>query len=172
MLALILCGSLLVDSGQRRYEIMLASVIVISVGHIGYTWVPGLGPHAWPALTFKHALAGGVWWGRVRDAVSAAGAQLDIFPSLHTGLSMTVGLHVLRYRRQQPFTLVWPITTFFVANIIVATVFLRWHYGVDLIAGALLAICAQRIAIVAYRHEGHRELDHARQSLWERLPCR
>lgn len=170
LLALVLCGSLLFDTGRRCYELLLAAVIVICVGHIGYTWVPGVGPYAWPELAFEHALVGGPWWHRVKDAVSAAGAQLDIFPSLHTGLSLCVGLHVLRHRDRLPFSLVWPVTTFFVANIVVATVFLRWHYAVDLVAGAALAIVAQRVAIAAWRYESSREeYGGGRQPAWERL---
>jgi membrane-associated phospholipid phosphatase len=157
-------GALLLDEGRRRYEIVLAATLVIAVGHIGYTLVPGLGPCASPELAFDHALIGGEWWRRVNGLVSAAGAQLDIFPSLHTALSLSVGMHALRHRRAPLFRLLWPLIVFFVVNIVVATMFLRWHYGVDVIAGALLAWAAQCIAIAAFRHEGER---NDRQAVWE-----
>lgn len=158
-------GSLVLDNGRRRYELLLGMSLVMSLGHITYTLVPGAGPFTSSSLHFAHALHGGVWWMRVETAVQAAGAHFDIFPSLHTAVSLLIALHVLRYRRDAPFYWVAPATWFVVANIIVATLFLRWHYGIDVIAGIALAVAAQRIAIYAWTIEGARPAD--RQPVWE-----
>jgi hypothetical protein len=166
LLAGYLFGTLLFDDGRRRYELMLGAALVAAIGHAGYTFVPGVGPYDCPGLTFQHALVGGVWWGRVESAVTSAGAQLDIFPSLHTGFSLLCCLHAIRYRRENPFSWIWRPTCFFVANIIIATVFLRWHYGIDLIAGGLLAFCSQRVAIFAWSREASRS-ERGKQPVWE-----
>ncbi|HEX4351425.1 MAG TPA: phosphatase PAP2 family protein [Polyangiales bacterium] len=162
-----LFGTLLFDEGRRRYEMMLGAGLVAAIGHAGYTFVPGIGPYACPGLTFQHALVGGVWWGRVEAAVTSAGAMLDIFPSLHTGFSLLTGLHAFRYRHESPLNWVWRPTLFFVANIIVATVFLRWHYGIDLIAGAALACGSYRLACYAWKWEAARGIEDDRQPVWE-----
>jgi membrane-associated phospholipid phosphatase len=162
-----LIGTLLFDDGRRRYELLLGAALVAAVGHAGYTFVPGVGPWAYSELTFQHQLSGGPWWGRVLDAVTSAGAQLDIFPSLHTGFSLLCGLHAFRYRNERPFSYVWLATLFAVLNIIIATVFLRWHYGIDLIAGGLLAFTAHRTAITVWRWEGRREIERGVQAVWE-----
>jgi hypothetical protein len=47
--------------------------------------------------------------------------------------------------------------------------FLRWHYGIDVIAGGLLALFAHRAANAAWRWESARGLDGERQPVWERL---
>jgi hypothetical protein len=162
-----LFGTLMLDRGRRRYELLLATGLLASVGHALYVWVPGAGPYTSTTLAFDHALAGGVWWARVKAAVTSAGAGLDIFPSMHTGFSVLIALHAVRYRREAPFSWTWVPTVFCVSNIVIATLFLRWHYGVDVIAGALLAWACQRTACYAWRHEGDRAAQGDRQEIWE-----
>jgi hypothetical protein len=59
-------------------------------------------------------------------------------------------LFAFRHRRESPFHLVWQITAFAALNSTAATLLLRWHYAVDLIAGLALgggaAIASARIA--------------------------
>lgn len=153
---------------QRLAEIAVGGAFVACVGHFTYTLVPGMGPHA--TLAFEHELVGGVWWNTVAEAVSASGAQLDIFPSLHTAYPTFFLLHAFRHRRVWPFALAWPVTAFFVLNILVATVYLRWHWGVDLLAGLVLAFAAQRVAIHVDRLQCAADGPRKRlQPVWEPL---
>ena len=55
-------------------------------------------------------------------------------------------LFSFRNRDQLPFRYTWPVLTFFAANIIGATMFLRWHYVIDVLAGFTLATVAAVIA--------------------------
>ena len=119
-----------------------------------------------PDLHFERALVGGMWWQRVEHAVKIAGAQYDIFPSLHTAVSVLMGLHAHRYRHTTPFRCCYRFTWVWVASIVVSTVFLRWHYGIDLVAGALLAWSAQRIARAFWHVEGARD-GESHQLVWE-----
>jgi membrane-associated phospholipid phosphatase len=166
LIGLFIIGSMFLDHGQRRYELLLATALVFSIGHVGYTFVPGAGPYACPDLHFDRALVGGMWWQRVEHAVKVAGAQYDIFPSLHTALSLLMALHAHRYRHTAPFRWCYRVTWVWAGNIVVSTVFLRWHYGVDLIAGALLAFGAQRIARAFWAREGARD-GQSIQLVWE-----
>jgi hypothetical protein len=153
---------------QRLAEISVGGACVACVGHFVYTLVPGMGPHA--TLAFQNELVGGVWWNTVAEAVSASGAQLDIFPSLHTAYPTFFLLHALRHRHAWPFALAWPVTAFFVLNIVVATVYLRWHWGVDLLAGLALAFTAQRLAIYVDRlQHGADGMNKRLQEAWEPL---
>jgi hypothetical protein len=162
-----LIGTLLFDQGRRRYELLLGASLSAAIGHSIYLLVPGIGPYASSSLSFVHPLLGGVWWARVNVAVASAGAGLDIFPSMHTELSLLIGLHAFRYRHQPPLTWTWLLTCACVGNIIIATLFLRWHYGVDVLAGGLLAIGIHRLAIKAWHWEAARVERTGRQRVWE-----
>ena len=52
------------------------------------------------------------------------------------------------HRRTFPFRFTWPFMAFAATQIIGATMFLRWHYLIDIIAGITLATTA---ALVSYR---------------------
>jgi hypothetical protein len=120
----------------------LGIFIVFCVGHLAYMLVPGWGPYHHLAGQFHNELRGGIFWGLVKEAVDAGGAQKDIFPSLHTAAPTFFALFSFRYRDRLPFKYTWLPTTFFVSQIICATMFLRWHYLVDIFAGLTLAITA------------------------------
>lgn len=172
MMGLYLLPTLFFDKGARRYELLFAAGFIVAAGHSGYTLVPGVGPYAWPSLSFAHDLTGGIWFQRVHTAVASAGAMLDIFPSLHTALSVLLALHAVRYRKEIPFRWVWLPTVFIVINIVIATVFLRWHYAIDLVAGTLLASGAYMFGIRSWGSEQHRGGTDDRQEVWEAIPWR
>ncbi len=159
---------LFLETGRRRIELYAGSLFVGLIGPVGYTLVPGLGPYA--TLTFDAPLAGGMWWGMVWSTVSEAGAMMDIFPSLHTALPTYFLLHTFAHRDHWLWRYVWPVLGFFVVNIIIATMFLRWHYGIDIVFGLLLAFASRRIAVWVGEQEIRRGQDgDTRQKVWEPL---
>ncbi len=105
--------------------------------HLLYMVVPGFGPYK--VLTFVHALDGGTFRDLVMSSVHSAGAQKDIFPSLHTGAPTFLTVFSFLHRDRAPFKYTWPILAFVVSQIIIATMFLRWHWLVDIVAGFSLA---------------------------------
>ena len=113
----------------------LTVLLVICVGQVGYMLVPGYGPYVALADTFKHPLPDGFWYRLVLDTVTSGSAQKDLFPSLHTGGTMTIAIFCFRHRRHAPFRYTWPITAFFALNTMGATIYLRWHWAIDVIAG-------------------------------------
>lgn len=159
-----LVGGVFFDQGKRLAEMMLAAALVVSVGHFAYTLVPGFGPHF--ALAFDNELVGGFWWRTVDTAVAASGAQLDIFPSLHTAFPTLFLLHAIRYRDTVPFKYGWAITAFWWVNILIATLLLRWHWAIDLMAGMTLSILAQRFSIFVAERESQKNRDGL-QAIWE-----
>jgi membrane-associated phospholipid phosphatase len=124
----------------------LSMLIVVCIGQTLYMIVPGFGPYAAFPEAFQHPLQGGFWWHIVDTAVRTNGAHKDIFPSLHTALPLVVWLFTFSRRKLYPFRYVWLPLGFIVVNIILATMFLRWHYVIDVVAGATLAVCAHFIA--------------------------
>jgi hypothetical protein len=165
LLVLNLLGSALLERNRRRmHEMLLGGAVVAMLGHLTYTIVPGAGPHV--HLAFQQELPRVFWWVQVLRVVDNAGALLDIFPSLHTAFPLFFALHAIRHRRARPFKLIWPFALCFALNIIVSTMFLRWHYAIDVIAGISLAVVAQLLAVLVARREQHRERS-GRQAAFE-----
>jgi hypothetical protein len=125
-------------------------LLIFCMAHILYMIVPGFGPYWYLKGTFQHELEGGTYWRLVREAVEAGGAQKDIFPSLHTAVPTFFAIFSFRHRSLLPFKYWWPAIAFLATQIIIATMFLRWHYLIDVIAGVALAAAGsflgQRIA--------------------------
>jgi hypothetical protein len=131
-------------------ELSAGLLFVVCVGHCLYLAVPGRGPWAHLAGQFHHELQGGTWWPLVRKAVDSVdgSARKDIFPSLHTACPTFLTLFTFRNRAAAPYRYVWPVTAFFTSQIILATMFLRWHYLIDVVAGLTLAVVAFVFAIL------------------------
>jgi hypothetical protein len=109
------------------------------VGHVSYTVVPAYGPYA--HLAFHRPLEGALWWPLVERTVASVdgSARTDVFPSLHTAGPTFLALYAFRWRSVAPFKFTWPVLAFSATQIIFATMFLRWHYLVDICAGLVLA---------------------------------
>jgi len=135
-------------------EFSLGFLGVYCIAHIVYMIVPGYGPYRFLAHLFDNQLPVGFWYERVLEMVNSAGAQKDIFPSLHTAGPTYCVLYSFAHRDHAPFKYTWPVTAFFTANIIAATMFLRWHYLIDVLAGITLAVTVH----VASRAIAAREL--------------
>lgn len=154
--------------GRMLVELMLGATIVASFGHSGYTFVPGVGPYA--VIEFAEPLHGGVFLEMVMGTVASVGAVLDIFPSLHTAYPTFFALWAFSNRKHRIVKWVWPVLTFFALNIIVSTMFLRWHWAIDVFAGLMLSTFAWQFGRFAARFEMAKGVgDDTRQPVWERL---
>lgn len=132
----------------RLAHFSLGIFMVACIGHFTYMLVPGWGPYHYLADHFEHPLTGGLFWHLVKATVDAGGSQKDIFPSLHTALPTYFAIFSFMHRKAFPFRYTWPPLAFAVTQIIGATMFLRWHYLIDICAGLTLATTA---ALVSHR---------------------
>lgn len=144
---------------RHTCEYAIGTVIVYCGGQLGYMAVPGFGPIHYLANEYQGPVNGGFFWGCVWSTVDAAGALKDIFPSLHTAGPLFFALFALHRAKFEKHWL-WParITAFFSFNIIISTVFLRWHYVIDVAAGMLLAITARYAAPMIVAWEAKRRV--------------
>lgn len=160
-------------------EFSLGLSFVFCLGHLLYFVVPGYGPGVAMPERFSSDLGNGFWTTVMNDTVRELGAHMDIFPSIHT--AVPVFLCLFAYRHQKSFLygrslatvchflpplrrLVphlsggWKLATFFTANIVFATMYLRWHYLADVIAGLALGVLGYFVAIRVGGWEfGHRQ---------------
>lgn len=113
----------------ERYVVTV--VVSFYASYAGYVFFPTLGPRTEDATL----LGGGTLSAAVRTFVRMAeGNPLDAFPSGHTAVSLVclrLGWHHVPGWRAPLLLLV--------ATIVFATVYLSYHYVVDLVAGGLLA---------------------------------
>jgi PAP2 superfamily protein len=147
-------------------EFTFAILLVFSIGHTLYMVVPGYGPYRAMADAFQHPLPHGMWHDLVMEAVHSGGALMDIFPSLHTGAPTVLALFSYRNRKEMPYRYTWPIVTFCAVNIIIATMFLRWHYLIDVIAGFSIAVAAVLLSRPIVRWEIARRRREGLGELW------
>jgi hypothetical protein len=155
--------------GRRKQivgEFTFAMLLLFSIGHTLYMVVPGYGPYRAMADSFRHPFPPGPWHAVVMSAVHSGGAQMDIFPSLHTGAPTLLALFSYRNRKELPFRYTWPVVTFCTLNIIIATMFLRWHYLIDVVAGFSLAVTTVLVSRPIVRWEIARRKRENLGELW------
>jgi membrane-associated phospholipid phosphatase len=134
---------------EFRYgALLIAATFLIS--YLGYLVLPARGPRLMPYAAAYPPLQG-LWsfahLQRLLDSLE--GTQYDCFPSGHVAVVL-VGCYVAR--RISP--LVFYLFSAFAAGIAFSTVYLRYHYVIDVIAGAVLAIVIIAAAPSIYRKLG------------------
>ncbi len=121
---------------RARFREMMCGLVVISFfGLLGYLLVPAIGP----MYTLRDQYTVGLSqplavFNRQMDFLDYARIQRDVFPSLHVGISFVVWLYAYRNSRRL-FWMLMPL----VLSLWVSTVYLRFHYLVDCVAGLVLA---------------------------------
>jgi membrane-associated phospholipid phosphatase len=121
---------------RRRFREMMAGVLVVSFfGLLGYLLVPAIGPvytlRDQYTVPLSQPLA---IVNRQIEFMDFARIKRDVFPSLHVGISFLVWLYAFRNSRR----LFWILSPF-ILSLWVSTVYLRYHYLVDVVAGLVLA---------------------------------
>jgi hypothetical protein len=155
---------------SRRSDLVapfaLGMIFVYAMAHTLYMVVPGYGPVRYLADRYQHELPSGVWLNAVLNAVQSGGAQKDIFPSLHTAGPVFLSLFSFHHRKRNPFKYTWPFVSFFSANIVIATMFLRWHYLIDVVAGLTLSAGGFYLATWVSKREVHYREQNGYQPVW------
>lgn len=136
-LPVILCVILKVEGREAEFNRAVFLIILcFFLSYIGYMLVPALGPR----YTMRHLqnaeLNGILLRGIIDQTLNALeGIKRDAFPSGHTAVALTVLYLAYRFQKRL-FRIFIPI----VIMLLISTVYLRYHYVVDLIAGILLFV--------------------------------
>jgi membrane-associated phospholipid phosphatase len=163
---------LFVEHERLLGEYTMGMLTVFCIGHVLYMLVPGFGPVRALSDQLAVAFPHGLWLDTVMETVKSGGAQKDIFPSLHTAAPTFITLFSFRHRNHIPFRFSWPIVGFFTVNIILATMYLRWHWLVDVVAGLTLAVFGWWLAVVVTARELDRRDRCALGRAWPRFRLR
>ncbi len=128
----------------RRYVFTL--MVVYYVSYAGYFLIPALGPRFAQAGQYTVSLTTTPIARTINDTInSMEKTKFDVFPSGHTMISVAV-LLVAWKRSRKTFWCLLPVAT----GLIISTVYCRYHYVVDLIAGATLAFISVPIGDRVY----------------------
>ena len=108
-------------------------ISLYAIGFLGYTFMPAAGPHiAWPEMF--PAWQDMHFFSRFNANLVAQGSNhVDVFPSLHSAIT----LFFLGYWWRQQRLVFW-CCLLPACGLFLATLYLRYHYGIDVIAGILL----------------------------------
>jgi membrane-associated phospholipid phosphatase len=117
----------------RRFWTFL--FVTYSVGFLGYLLVPAIGPgKAFPEIFVEPVVGSGQGLLSQFNSFVAQGSSVyDVFPSLHVLITLVL-LDFDRRCRPWRFYLMIPVC----GLIFFSTIYLRYHYFVDLMSGALL----------------------------------
>ena len=131
---------------EFRYFIFVI-VLGYYMSYLGYFSVPALGPR----FTLDHLQTNpisGIWLTDIlRNTLNRLESiTRDAFPSGHTALTLLTMWYAWKYSR----TYFW-ILAVLGTSLIFSTVYLRYHYAVDVLAGFILAGAVLAVAPILYR---------------------
>lgn len=114
-------------------------IYTLVAGWLLYLLVPVIGPGQWLETAFTVSL--GMQDGLVYDAVNSFRYAYDCFPSLHTAVPWVTLLLCWRWYS-------WPLRVLVLLmtlSITLSTLYLRYHYAADVIAGVVLAVIVAQL---------------------------
>ena len=157
-LPFVLCAPLYRQGQMRAFRISLCALLLgYYVSYVLYFLTPARGPRFYLAADQTVPLTG-LWLTAPLQAILDAleGVQHDAFPSGHTAIAIIVLVMAARYQPR----LFYPLVVASM-SLVVSTVYLRYHYVIDVIAGLLLAVLCLGVTFWLYR-----EHDEPYTALW------
>ncbi|MFB6224370.1 MAG: phosphatase PAP2 family protein [Haloarcula sp.] len=135
-------ATLLLPEEQHLRETAAAYTVNYVVGLVCYVLFVAYGPR-----NFAPDLVSPLLYDtmpRFQLVTSQVNANTNVFPSLHTSLSVTVAFLAYRTRDYYPRWL--PVASFLAISVILSTMVLGIHWATDVVFGILLGILSVRVA--------------------------
>jgi membrane-associated phospholipid phosphatase len=154
---IVLGASLYFKDKRVEFEAaVFAIVLCFYLSYLGYMLFPALGPRfALTHLQTTELQAGPMTLWIQRSLNALEHNKTDAFPSGHTAVALVSLFLAWKYRQKALFRVLVPA----VSALIVSTVYLRYHYVIDVIAGVLLAVLTIFISPWIYRFFSGMERD-------------
>src|SRR5262249_29842331 len=142
----------------RAFRISLCALMLgYYVSYLLYFLTPARGPRFYLAADQTVPVTGLWLMGSLQTTLDTLeSVQPDAFPSGHTAIAIIALVMAARYqpRRFYPLLVI-------VVSLIMSTVYLRYHYVIDVIAGLFLAVLCLGVTFWLYR-----EYDESYTALW------
>lgn len=133
----LLLGGVLIARGRfgAFEEVLFGILLCFYLSYIGYLLVPAIGPR----FTLSHLQTGDLqvspFIKTIQDALNALEKnKTDAFPSGHTAVSLMCLYYAWKEREKMLFAVLIPVVT----GLLISTVYLRYHYVIDVVAGIAL----------------------------------
>jgi membrane-associated phospholipid phosphatase len=131
-------GVVLITRGKldEFEKVLFGTLLCFYLSYVGYLLFPAIGPR----FTLNHLQTGELqvspFIKAIQDTLNALEKnKTDAFPSGHTAISLISLYYAWKVREKVLFAALLPL----VAGLIISTVYLRYHYVIDVIAGTALA---------------------------------
>jgi membrane-associated phospholipid phosphatase len=153
---------------RARFREMMSGLMVVSFfGLMGYLLVPAIGPmytlRDQYTVPLSHSI---MMFNRNVDFMDYARIRRDVFPSMHAAISFVVWLYAYRNSKKL-FGILSPL----ILSLWVSTLYLRYHYLIDVMAGLILAPLSYLLANWLFRRFGDIPVSVAMPASWAaRLP--
>ena len=121
-------------------RLMMGYLTLILMGITSYCLVPAVGPDKFFAEQFTRDLQGQGLSHGVDYIMKMARVAHDCFPSLHVGIPLLLAFYLRDYRRK-----LFIPALIYVAFMCCATVYLRYHYVIDVLAAFIYAPVAYHL---------------------------
>lgn len=113
--------------------------VLYGIGFTGYTVLPAGGPHRF--MEFPQPLHGCWLWNATINAVNDGSNRVDAFPSIHFAATLYLLMFDWQHAQRRFWWMLGPCLLLWFA-----TMFLRFHYFVDLVGGAIIAVIGWLVA--------------------------
>jgi len=137
-MALVLWAVLFMNKRPAAFdEAVFGLTLCFYLSYVGYLLVPAIGPRFTLTALQTRDLAAGPLVVAIQDALNTLeNTKTDAFPSGHTAAALMMLYYAWKNREQVLTAVLVPA----VAGLIVSTVYLRYHYVIDVIAGVALTV--------------------------------
>ncbi|HYA87093.1 MAG TPA: phosphatase PAP2 family protein [Nitrospirota bacterium] len=142
-------GIVLIARGrfEEFEEALFGILLCFYLSYVGYLLVPAIGPR----FTLNHlqteSLQASPFIEKIQDLLNSLEKnKTDAFPSGHTAVSLMSLYYAWRKREKILFAGLIPVVT----GLIISTVYLRYHYVIDVIAGIALTILTVYLAPILF----------------------
>jgi membrane-associated phospholipid phosphatase len=153
-------------------RLMMGYLTIMLMGVVSYLLIPAVGPEKYFANQYTHDLRGQLLSRSVDYIINIGRVAYDCFPSLHVGIPLLLSFYLRDYCRKAFIP-----ALVYVALMCCATIYLRYHYFIDVVAAFAYAPAAyylndfllarwpgEKLSGLAAEIEEKRHPDHPAQS--------
>jgi membrane-associated phospholipid phosphatase len=147
-MAIVLGAVLYLKKNETAFdEAIFGIILCFYLSYLGYLLVPAVGPRFTLAHLQTRGLAAGPLVTAIQDTLNALeNTKTDAFPSGHTAVALMTLFYARKFRERVLTALLLPA----VSGLIFSTVYLRYHYVIDVLAGIALAVLTVYLAPPLY----------------------